>query len=63
MGTSFDLDTGVPADTTAIIYLPKIGGSYMILVDGKPVENIESSGPWVVVSSTSGNHSFEIQKK
>lgn len=63
MGTSFSIDSTIPANTTAMIYLPKIADSYMVSVDGKSVKNTTGNGPWVIVNSPSGSHSFKIQKR
>jgi hypothetical protein len=61
-GKFFDLDITIPANTTAKVYLPKIPGNYILTVDGKIVENAATEGPWVVVNSASGEHSFKIKK-
>jgi alpha-L-rhamnosidase len=61
-GTSFDLNTTIPANTTAKVFLPKLSGNYTLTVDGKIVKDATTEGNWVMVNSASGNHSFKIQK-
>ena len=61
-GLSFNLDTSIPANTTAEIYLPKVGDNYMLTVDGKIVKDAKADGAWVIVNSPSGSHSFRIKK-
>ena len=61
-GVSFELNTTIPANTTASVYLPKLSDSYTLIVDGKNVKNIPTEGNWVVVDSPSGAHSFKITK-
>lgn len=61
-GNTFNIDTTIPANTTAQVYLPKLAGSYKLSVDGKTVSNTKTDGNWVVVDSPSGSHSFTIKK-
>ena len=61
-GSSFNLETTIPANTTAETYLPKIADNYTLLVDGKVVKDAKTDGAWVVVNSSSGSHSFRIKK-
>jgi len=61
-GSSFDLNTTIPANTTAQVYLPKLSDNYTLMVDGKIVKDAATEGNWVVVSSASGSHSFRIRK-
>ena len=61
-GLFFNLDTTIPANTTAEVYLPKITNNYTLLVDGKVVKDAKIDGAWVVVNSPSGSHSFKIRK-
>ena len=61
-GVSFDLQTTIPANTTAKVYLPKLADNYTLIVDGKSGATATIEGNWVVVDSQSGSHSFRIVK-
>jgi len=61
-GVFFNLDTTIPANTTASVYLPKLPGNYILTVDGKTVIGVPVAGNWMVVKSPSGRHSFKIRK-
>ncbi|HWZ04979.1 MAG TPA: alpha-L-rhamnosidase C-terminal domain-containing protein [Mucilaginibacter sp.] len=61
-GNWFDLDTNIPANTTAKVYLPKLPGKYTLMVDGRITKNAATEGNWVVVNSASGSHTFRIRK-
>ncbi|HEY0272731.1 MAG TPA: alpha-L-rhamnosidase C-terminal domain-containing protein, partial [Chitinophaga sp.] len=61
-GASFNVNTTIPANTTARVYLPKLPGSYVVTMDGKTVAHAETEGNWVVMDSPSGSHSFKIKK-
>jgi alpha-L-rhamnosidase len=60
-GSFFNLNTTIPANTTAQVYLPKISDNYTVIVDGKSVSNAPVEGYWIVVNSPSGNHSFKVR--
>jgi hypothetical protein len=60
-GSFFNLNTTIPANTTAQVYLPKISDNYTIVVDGKSVSDASVEGNWIVVNSASGSHSFKIK--
>jgi len=61
-GVSFDLNTTIPANTTAQVYLPKISSKFTLTVDRKIVKDVVTDGNWVVVTSPSGSHSFGIKE-
>ncbi len=61
-GSSFDLNSTIPANTTAKVYLPKLSDNYTLTVDGKVVKDADIEGNWVVINSASGSHSFKIRK-
>ena len=62
-GTSFTVNTTIPANTTARVYLPKLSENYRLTMDGKTVENATRDGDWLIVNSPSGSHSFKIINK
>jgi hypothetical protein len=61
-GNYFNLDTTIPANTTAQVYLPKLSDNYILTVDGKNTKAIMAEGNWIIVNSPSGSHSFKIKK-
>ncbi|HEY8930029.1 MAG TPA: alpha-L-rhamnosidase C-terminal domain-containing protein [Mucilaginibacter sp.] len=62
-GYSLSMDTTIPANTTAEIYLPKLGDNYTLTADGKVVTPLRTEGNWVVLSSASGKHAFGVKRK
>lgn len=62
IGSSFNLNITIPANTTAKVFLPKISNRYILIVDGKSIKAVTVEGSWVIVNSPSGNHSFKIIK-
>src|SRR6201985_1625632 len=61
-GNWFNLNTTIPANTTALVYLPKLSEHYTLTVDGKNVSNAVTDGAWLMISSPSGSHAFKIKK-
>lgn len=62
-GTSFELNITIPANTTAKVYLPKIGENYSLKVDGKILTDVATEGSRIVIESPSGSHSFVVKKR
>jgi alpha-L-rhamnosidase len=60
-GSSFELNTTIPANTTAKVYVPKLSGDYTFTVDGKTVKGTTIEGNWIVADSPSGRHVFRIR--
>ncbi len=62
-GSYFEMDTTIPANTTAQVYLPKIAENYILTIDGKVVKNAFVDRLWIMVgTSPSGHHTFNIKK-
>jgi len=61
-GTFFNLNTTIPANTTAQVYLPKLSANYALLVDGQSAKPASVEGNWIIVDSPSGNHTFRVKK-
>ena len=61
-GNWFSIASTIPANTTAKVYLPKLPGKFILLVDGKITKNAAVEGNWVVLNSASGSHTFRIKK-
>jgi hypothetical protein len=61
-GVFFDLDTTIPANTTAKVYLPRLSDNYTLTMDGQVVKNAVTEGAWLTVDSPSGSHTFKIRK-
>ena len=61
-GLSFNLNTTIPANTTAQVYLPKLSDNYTLTIDGKNAKPGVAEGNWLIVDSPSGSHSFKIKK-
>ena len=62
VGSFFELNITIPANTTAKVYLPKITEKYSLKMDGKTLKDAATEDSWIVIDSPSGSHSFEIKK-
>ena len=61
-GNYFNLNTTIPANTTAQVYLPMLSDNYTLTVDGKIAKATATEGNWIIVNSPSGSHSFKIKR-
>ncbi len=59
-GKSFDLAITIPANTTADVYIPKKGGSYKLIVDGKASKGEDKTDFVLVKDVKSGSHVYKI---
>ena len=61
-GESFSMDMTIPANTTAVVYLPYYRKNQKVVLNGHPV-TFRQSGSFVVVDGVgSGTSRFEVQR-
>ena len=63
LGASFELNASIPANCSALVYLPKISGQYFLTVDGKLSKDARPEGNWLLVNIPSGSHSLLVRNK
>lgn len=61
-GSFFKLNTVIPANTTARVYLPQVASRVTVKVDGHLVKDAEKEGDWLIIPVNSGSHNFEVSK-
>lgn len=63
-GKSFELNISIPANTTAVVYIPQIAKNYLLTVDGQVALKSKIESSRIIIDSVkSGNHTFKIEKQ